>query len=142
MLSAWLYRKGGQGGFPNAKLIRRAGIPIACYIPACFILFGSGGWSWHIVSAGLLALALSTYHDYLAPDGSSENWLCWLVTGAVYALASFPLIWAGVHIYAIIGRTIALAILTMLVSERTGKVFIEETLRGGLIVATLPILLI
>lgn len=142
ILSAALYRIGGKGGFPNAKLIRRMGIPIACYIPACVILFGPGGWLWYILSAGLLALALSTYHDYLAPDGVSENWLCWLVTGLCYGLASLPLVWGGIHIYAIFGRAITLAVLTMWASERTGKVFWEETLRGFLVIATLPTLLI
>lgn len=139
-ISGVLYRIGGKGGFPKAKLIRRAGVPLLCYYPALFVLFGPNAWLWGIISAGLLALALTTYHDYLAPDKVTETWLCWLMTGFCYGLVALPLIWTGVHWYAIIGRSITLAGLTMWVSQRSGKVLTEEIWRGALLILTLPIL--
>lgn len=141
-LSGCLYRIGGIGGFSNAKIVRRAGVPVVCYIPALLILFGFSGWLWYILSAGLLAFTLTTYHDYLSPDGQKETWLCWAVTGLCYGLAALPLIWAGIHIYAIIGRSIVLAGATMWVSERSGKVLTEEFWRGAFVILTTPILLI
>lgn len=133
-----LYHLGGQG----RKIIRRAGLPVFSYIPGLLLILGAKGWPLYILSAGLLAFALTTYHDYLSPDGKRENWLCWLITGLVYGLAALPLIWAGVHWYAIIGRSIVLGGLTMWVSERSGKVLTEEFWRGALIILTLPILII
>lgn len=136
ILAGGLYHLGGQW----QKMFRRAGLPILCYIPALLILFGLSGWILYILSAGLLSLALTTYHDYLSPDGKRETWLCWLVTGLCYGLASLPLIWAGINWYAIIGRAIVLAGLTTWISERSGKVLTEEFWRGAIILLTIPIL--
>lgn len=136
VLAGALYHAGGQG----QKMFRRAGVPILCYFPALVVLFGWAGWLWYFLSAGLLAFALTTYHDYLSPDGKKETWLCWLVTGFCYGLAAIPLLWSGIPLWAIIGRAIVLAGLTTWVSERSGKVLTEEFWRGALILLTLPIL--
>ena len=143
LISAVLYRIGGKGGFKNAKAIRRFGCA-GVFLIAVWLLSGFKlTYLWaYILTYILSALALSTYHDYLAPDGKSENWLCWLVTGIVYGLSCFPLIWAGVNYYAIIDRAIALGLAIMLLRERTGKDWLEEAGSGSLYILSVPILLV
>ena len=82
---------------------------------------------------GLLYGALTTYHDYLVPDGS-ENWLCWLMTGTIYGLALLPFlaVWKLVLIRAAI-----LGLLTMLWSERESNAVREELGRGFLLCITI-----
>lgn len=127
--SAALYRLGGWSG--GNKLYRRIGCP-ACFLIAVMVLKGVdwGAWWAYLITFGLSAAALSTYHDYLAPDKSSENWLCWMVTGVVYGLAALPLIWTGVHWYAVVIRALALGGLTLFISEASDKDIVEETGRG------------
>lgn len=137
------YHVAGKGGFPNAKLIRRLG----CSLLALWLFLAFRGFTLRLWWAYLAFLilnygALTLYHDYLAPDGTSENWLCWLATGATYGLAAFPLIWCGVHWYLIIARSIFLAISIMWLRERTGKVFAEEFFSGLLFCGSIPLFLI
>jgi len=141
-LSGILYAISGHGGFKNAKMLRRMGIPVLCYIPTCIVICGVSGWWAYIISAGFLSLALTTYHDYLAPDGSSENWLCWVMTGFCYGASSFPLIWVGIAWWVILLRAIVLAILTCIWSEINGQARVEEMGRGFFPIATLLIFLI
>lgn len=140
---AFLYHLAGIGGFKSAKLLRRLGCPLivlGMYIALSGLNWGF--WWAYLAFLGLNYGAMSTYNDYLAPDGTSENWLCWWVTGFLYALSAFPLCiasgrWIGFGI-----RTVILAIGVMWVRERTGKVEIEELSSGGLYALTLPLLLI
>lgn len=139
ILAGVLYHKGGQG----QKLYRRAGVPILCYFPALVILFGRSGWLWYLLSAGLLALALTSYWDTITRiwrGDEKEYWENWLLHGFINGLAALLLLWCGVAWYAIMGRAIVLAGLTTWVSERSGKVLTEEFWRGALIILTIPIL--
>ena len=144
MFCGLLYRIGGKGGFANAKAIRRFGCPIIIY-GYLWLIRGNLGLKGAILTVFayiLTAFSLSTYHDYLAPDKSSENWLCWLMTGLVYGLAAFPLIWTGIHWYSVIIRAAVLAITIMWLRERTGKDWKEEFFTGLLCSITIPLLLI
>jgi hypothetical protein len=104
-------------------------------------------WNWGFLWAipaflGLSYGAMSTYHDYLAPDGDSENWVCWLMTGFCYGISAFPLCivsgkWIGFAI-----RTIILTLGVMLVREKSGSSAVEELGSGLLYTATIPLLLI
>ena len=143
ILSGALYHISGKGGFKGAKLLRR----LLCPLLALGLFFTLKTPQIRHIWAYLAFLvlnygALSTYHDYLAPDGSSENWICWIMTGLCYGLAALPLIWCGVHWYLIIARAVILAITIMWLRERTGKVFKEEFFSGLLYTASLPILLL
>lgn len=125
-----LYRLGGKGGFKNAKAIRRFGCPLVWMI-TFFLLkgFSLQYWYLYLITYILSAVAMSTYHDYLTKDGS-EDWKCWLLTGACYALAALPLMWAGLNLFWFIIRVIATAVVTMVWSEIFGNVEIEERGRG------------
>jgi len=143
ILSAALYHIAGKGGFRNAKLLRRLGcsiIALSLYLTLAGFKLGHI-WAY-MVFVGLNYGALSTYHDYLAPDGTSENWVCWLMTGFCYGISAFPICivsgkWIGFAI-----RTIILTIGVMWIRERTRKVEIEELGSGGLYALTLPLLLL
>src|SRR4030042_1084322 len=96
-----LYHIAGIGGFKGSKAIRRFGCSLL-FLGLFLALRGSQGFRMAFILSYALtyilnAIALSTYHDYLAPDGTSENWLCWLATGFFYGLSAFPLVWCGVH---------------------------------------------
>lgn len=135
-LSAYLYRVGGRGGFKNNKLVRRIGIPLLCYLPYLLITLGWQSWFLILLSTSLLYFSLTTYHDYLAPNGTSENWLCWLMTGLCYGLSALPLI-PIIGIYPIILRSIELALFTMIWSEAFSDVEWEERGRGFAIMFSL-----
>lgn len=141
-ISGILYRLGGWE--KGNKAIRRFGCPFVAYgLLWCFRPFqGLQGWLLVVLAYILSTLALSTYHDYLAPDKKSENWLCWLVTGIVYGLAAFPLFWAGIHWYSIIIRAILLGAGIMLLREHTGSDIVEEAGSGFLFCFSIPILLL
>lgn len=142
VISALLYWLGGRSW--GNKAIRRFGCPLVVYGYLWWLKSFSGLKSAILLVCAyiLTALALSTYHDYLAPDKTSENWLCWLMTGLCYGLAAFPLIWTGIHWYLILIRAIILAITIMWLRERTGKDWLEEMGSGFLLCVTIPILLI
>lgn len=137
ILCSILYRIGGKGGFPHAKLIRRLGCPA----PMLAIFLIRHGFHvetlWlYILSYILSSLSLTTYHDYLAPDKSSENWKCWAMTGACYSLSVFPLLWCGTNIQLFILRTVALSLFTMIWSEAISWDTAEEIGRGILYSST------
>lgn len=141
VVSGAAYHLAGLGGFPGAKLLRR----VICPILALYLYISLSGGSLRLWWAYLAFLALnfgalSTYHDYLAPKG--ENWLSWLATGFIYGLAALPLIWCGAHLWAILGRSVFLAITITWLRTRTGKAFKEEFFSGFLYCATTPLLLV
>ena len=138
------YRIGGKGGFKNAKAVRRFGCSLIALI-AIWITVGFDAAYWWVypLTYILQALALSTYWDTIfSPDKNDENWACWLATGAGYSLATLPLMFTGVHFYAIIGRSIVLGLFIMWLRERTGKDWLEEIGSGALLILTIPILMI
>jgi len=143
ILIAVLYHLAGIGGFKNAKLIRRLGCPLIALI--AYILFTGfewGLWWAYLAFVGLNYGAMSTYHDYLAPDKTSENWLCWLMTGFCYGVSAFPICIASGKWTGFVIRTVILTLGVMLIRENTERVEIEELGSGGLYALTLPLLLI
>jgi len=142
--SSITYRIGGKGGFKNAKAVRRFGCSLIALI-AIWITVGFDAAYWWVypLTYILQALALSTYWDTIfSPDKNDENWACWLATGAGYSLATLPLMFTGVHWYAIAGRSIVLGLSIMGLRERTGKDWLEEIGSGALLILTIPILTI
>lgn len=141
LIGAVLYRLGGWE--KGHKLFRRLG----CGLLALGVMIWLRGIDWghwwaYLLFVGINYGALSTYHDYLAPDKKRENWLCWLMTGICYGLAAFPLCATGVHWYGVLIRTAVMAPLIMLWSEWLRLDWLEEGGRGMFYIATLPLLLI
>lgn len=85
---------------------------------------------------------MTTYWDMFAPDGTSEDWKCWIITGTAYGLACIPLIWAGVHWYGVLVRSVILGLSVMFLRENTGSDILEETGTGALYILTQPIMYI
>lgn len=135
-LSAFLYRLGGKGGFPNAKLIRRLGCALITLI-LWIVLYGfKMGHIWAYL--GFLALnyaALSTYHDY---TGFDNFWL----TGLCYGLSALPITLITGHWLGFGIRSVALAITIGLWSDKIGDATTEELGRGFLYTATILLLTI
>jgi len=143
ILSAALYHVAGKGGFKRAKLLRRLG----CSIIALSLYLALAGFKlghiWaYLVFIGLNYGALSTYHDYLAPDKNSENWLCWIMTGFCYGISAFPLCIVSGKWIGFVIRTIILAIGVTWFRERSSRDEVEELGSGGLYTLTLPLLLL
>ena len=99
-----------------------------------------GFWWAYALTFFLSWGAMSTYFSFLInppDDVTAPEWFC---TGLFYGLAALPLIWIGVHWYAIIGRAITLGLLIMLLRESTGKDFKEEKGSGFLYILSIFIL--
>ena len=137
-LSGIFYSMGGTGGgkWWGNRYWRRAGCPILLMVGLLFVNVPISLW-WILV-LGLSYASITTYHDYLVPDGS-ENWLCWLVTGFTYGctLLPFVFIWKLVLL-----RAVVLGITTMAWSEAISWDRLEEFGRGFLYIFTLSLLLL
>lgn len=142
-LSGGLYHISGIGGFKGAKLIRRG----ICPLLALGLFFALKTpqirhiWAYQaflILNFG----AMSTYCSTLVKPDDDVVGIEWFFTGALYGLAALPLIWCGVHLWAIIIRSVFLAISIMWLREKTGKVAVEEIGSGALYCLTIPLLLL
>lgn len=93
----------------------------------------------------LTALALSTYHKWLnrffQKSTDDSHYFNWLAHGLGIGLAMLPFAWIGIAWWLILIRAIVLGISMMVWSELNDNAVWEETGRGFLIIATLPILL-
>lgn len=140
-LNSFLYRLGGGWSkWHNNKLFRRIGCAVVTILG--YILLLPLHYEWKAIVALFVAFgamygALCTYWK-----GSALKcmWYHWLLTGIGYGLASLPLIFAGIPGVWIWIRVVVLGILTMIISEKSDNVWVEEFGRGSLIILTLPIL--
>ena len=132
-----LYRLGGIGK-PFRTWMRDWIIPLVAYgylltlwHPVSLI-----GWLMLVPAIALTGGALTTYWDELF--GYDNYWF----HGFMIGLTSFPLLWSGIHLYAICIRAVLLAVLMGGWSKIFGNVWVEECGRGAFISATIPLLLI
>lgn len=133
VVSAVLYRMGGSQYY-NTKWR-----DIGCALVSCLLIGYLIAWHWTLILVfGLTWGALSTYWKR-TPDA---RWWNWLITGAMYSVATLPFIIAEGHWLGFASRTIILGGATMIVSELEGNAVREELMRGFLICATIPLLLI
>jgi len=144
ILSALAFYIGGRSW--GHKLVRRLGCPI---LALC--------WIWlNLKSFNLMALvaffalnygALSTYFDIfgkkgILPNGETfteETPICWVMTGIGYGLSALPLVWCGINWYAVLIRTVILAVAIWLI-RKVGNAHIEEAGSGFLYLITMGIL--
>jgi len=94
------------------------------------------GWLMLIPAYGILGASYSTYWDWLF--GYDNFWF----HGFMCGLASFPLIFAGLHWCSVIISAIVSGIICGAISKIFGNVWIEECGRGGTITATRLLLFI
>ncbi len=84
----------------------------------------------------LNGLALSTYwgfvNKWLGKDKKDKYWLNWLLHGFFVGLSFFPFIWSGIKWYSVLINALVSGLLMMWISERSSKVFTEESGRGGI----------
>jgi hypothetical protein len=138
-LSAVLYRMGGDEEY-NTKF-RDFGVPVCSYAALLIFWHPTGIIGWLMVVVSFLAL-FGSLTTYWKKKGSDAMWWNWALTGLFYGLAAFPLLWAGLHWWAIGLRAIALVVTITAWSESQGDVVWEERGRGALVTITMPMLLI
>jgi len=146
ILSAVFYRIGGWGGegrvrFPNLPewvfntKARDIGCPILCFASYGLLLgFTVVPWFIHLLCFLLLFGSLTTYWDWIT--GEDNFWLHGLACGLSYIPYAF---YTGDFLSTVF-RALALAVFMGVISALSGNDVVEETGRGGSIVATLLII--
>ena len=142
IISGILYRLGGTGGawWKNTKM-RDIGVPIIALVMMLLLGYHI---SWMLVLSTILLFAsLTTYwkkiNKFFGDTEENCRWYNWYVHGFVCGLAYLPMIFVGVPILVVLGRSFILAGLVTLSSELIDEVFWEEFCRGFFIVLTLII---
>jgi hypothetical protein len=145
LIASWSYRRGGTS---KGTKWRDLSIPLIT-LTYLWFLGNSPKFTPFPLKIGLFLGAfllmfgsLTTYYDSIF---GKDNFYA---HGAGVGLAMFPLIWCGFSWYGIIGRTVFLALSFGLINKYVNKWLIphsdevEEYSRGGLIILSLPILLL
>lgn len=146
ILAAILYRLGGQAKQGNwldnlrDTNTRDIGVPLVCLAYVIFKLYIPALWYMHLIVFVLAFLSHRSYYDWTGADN-------FFMVGFGFGLAYIP--------YAIVtGRWLGWAIRTIVLCLSVGLINkfansgwsnsddIEEWFRGGIQVATLPLLLI
>ncbi len=149
ILSVILYRTGGMSKDDNArpewipKFMRRSWVRdwLIPFVSLGYLLtlwqpeYGIE-WLFFLPCIVLTGLTLSTYWDWLF---EYDNY--WF-SGFCVGLALSPLIFAGIHWYAILIRAVVLVLAWGVWCKIFGDDVIEEMGRGGFIIASLPLLII
>jgi len=133
ILNAALYRLAGEGGFDNAKLIRRLGCSLVT-VGTLFLMGLSAPW-WCWVTSIFLMSILNSYFDFI--DGTDNYYLHGLVQG----LAILPFM-VVIPWWLIVARAIVMGLFMGLWCKYFMNVWVEELGRGASLSFTLPILLI
>lgn len=131
--SAILYRLGGAHGYH--RLYRDVG----CSLISVLLIGYLVSWHWTLILVfGSTWGCLSTYWK----KGPRAKYYHWLITGAMYSVATLPFSIIEGHWLGFVSRTIILGTATMIWSELNGNAVWEECGRGFLLCATIPLLLI
>ena len=143
-LSAFLYRRGGTN---KGTLWRDVGCSLVTLVALWLLLgFKLSYWWAYLLTFGLSWGSLTTYHKWLNKFfGKNKDdcyWWNWLAHGLVIGFVCLPIIYTGIVWWIILFRAIVLGIAMMIWSERIGKVDLEESGRGALIILTLSLLLL
>lgn len=137
-LAGFLYWMGGE---KCGTLWRDAGVPavVTLYMTV------SGHWHWSLILCfGALWGALTTYNKWVGKllfkrQDSDVHWEGWLVTGFFYGLSMLPYAIATGEYLPFCIRLLAVSGLTLWVSQRIGKAWLEQSLRGVVILITLKL---
>lgn len=132
--AGFLYTAGGSGKYP--RWFREFGVMSCATIE--LLLLGIIHWSL-ILTAGEIYGVQTTYFK---KKGSDAKWWNWLLVGIAFSLSVLPVVifnhlWLGFFI-----RTLVLIPSIVVWAELIGQDYLEEGGRGGIQIATLPLLLI
>ena len=144
--SSILYRAGGMSKDDTAKptwipkwmrksWVRDWLIPMVCILTiwiTCHIKINL----WWLLFYGLTGAGLTTYWDWLFKE--DNFWFAGFMVG----IATFPLIFCGLHWYMVLARALVLAVLWGGWCAIFSNDVWEEAGRGSFITLTLPLLLI
>jgi hypothetical protein len=134
-VSALLYRLGGWGHGFNTK-VRDMGVP-TCMLA---LMAWLGLWHWSLILCfGLMFGAQTTYFK---KSGTDAMWYNWLAVGVAFGLAMLPYAAATGQWLGFGARFVIVAFYTVVWSEMIGQAWIEESGRGAIQIATLPLLLL
>jgi len=130
VVSAILGRLGGAAGFN--KLYRRIGCMLVSGV--CMVLYFKAPWYIHLLSAGLLYAALTTYGDEIF--GYDNHWFHGFIIALAYLpFASVSGLWVG-----FILRVVILTVLVGFWSAWIKHHVVEELGRYFFLPLTLPLL--
>lgn len=139
-LAGLLYWMGGE---KYGTLWRDAGVPVV----ATLYMIVSGHWHWSLILCfGALWGALTTYNKWVGKllfkrTDNEVHWEGWLCTGFLYGLSMLPYAVATQSYLAFCIRLLLVSGLTLFVSQRIGKAWLEQSLRGVVILITLKVFL-
>jgi len=146
IVSSVLYRAGGLAKdspecpwipkWMRKSWIRDWIIPMVCIL-AIWITCHIGISLWWLLFYGLTGGALTTYWDWLFKD-KDNFWFAGFMVG----IATFPLIFCGLHWYMVLARALVLAVLWGGWCAIFKNSTVEECGRGAFITATIPLLMI
>jgi|ETNvirnome_2_300_1030623.scaffolds.fasta_scaffold00786_11 hypothetical protein len=142
-ISGAFYWCGGRGGGPWYLNSKMRDIPCSLItVGLAMYLIRDGSWQ-HFLHFAFLWAALTTYWKKITKLWKDDNKLRhtnWALTGFFYGLSSLPLLFTDLGWYLVVGRIVALTILT------TGfglffrsNIHISEFGRGFVLVATIVI---
>lgn len=139
-INGMCYRMGGSGNFP--RWTRPVGIGFLTM--ATILLWGGVIWDWwyilSILATGGASAGVST--TYFKKKGSDAHWFNWLFVGLAFSLAFLPF---AIMTHLWLGFVIRLLVLTPVItlwSHLIGWDIAEETGRGFLCIATIPLVFI
>ena len=135
LLSGYLYRKAGRGGFKNAKAIRRFGCPGIRAFLLLIVFADKNLWAhWQFYLSYVMSVGMIWgYWDWLTRlwrHDESEYWENWALHGLGSGLALLPLAWCGIPALHIVLNAILIAGLMVWISEGSDNADVEEWGRG------------
>jgi len=146
--SGVLMRMGGSGNF--SRMSRLVGDPI-CRISGLLLFWHPSTWIGWIMLAltfGAMIGTISSYHLFFPkPQDGNYGGFHFGLYGFLQGVACFPLIWAGLHWYFILGPAVLLAaLLGVWFNNFNVKILcwesdvVQEFTRGLLICLTTPLI--
>lgn len=132
--AGFLYTAGGSGKYPF--WFREAGV-MFCEVIGLLVL---GIHSWWLIA--VMGATYGVQTTYFKKKGEDAVWWNWLLVGLAFSLSVLPVVISNHLWFGFILRTLILTSFTESWSVMTTKDWLEEGGRGGMQIATLPLLLI
>lgn len=134
LASGFLYTAGGSGKYPF--WFRETGVMVC----ECLALISLGFLSWWLILVAGLTYGVQT--TYFKKKGTDARWWNWCLVGLAFSISVLPMVISNSLWLGFVLRILFLTPAIITWSELVGKDWLEEGGRGGLQIATLPLLLI